>query len=93
MEDLLELDPANLENESRRNIQTNTRYLLTQIEKRLPDPEAVEGFINFLLRRCYLVAVSTPSQESAFRVFSVMNSRGLDLQHTDIRAGSANLNS
>lgn len=81
---LLDRDPAGLENESQRNIQANARYLYTQIEKRLPDPEAVEGFINFLLTRCYIVAVSTPSQESAFRVFSVMNSRGLDLQHTDI---------
>ena len=31
-----------------------------------------------------LVVVSTPNQESAFRVFSVMNSRGLDLLPTDI---------
>lgn len=84
LKELLALDAAGLENESRRNIQTNARYLLTQIEKRLPKPEDVESFVNFLLTRCYLVAVSTPSQESAFRVFSVMNSRGLDLQHTDI---------
>lgn len=82
--ELLELDAVSLENESRRNIQNNARYLLAQIEKRLTDSEAVARFINFLLTRCYLVAVSTPSQESAFRVFSVMNSRGLDLQHTDI---------
>ncbi|MBP3730639.1 MAG: DUF4357 domain-containing protein [Mailhella sp.] len=41
-------------------------------------------FSNFLLNRCYLVVVSTPSQASAFRVFSVMNSRGLDLLPTDI---------
>lgn len=84
LDDLLELDSGSLANESQRNIQTNARYLLAQIEKRLPDAESVEAFINFLLTRCYLVAVSTPSQESAFRVFSVMNSRGLDLQHTDI---------
>ena len=38
----------------------------------------------FLLQKCYLVAVSTPNQKSAFRIFSVMNSRGLDLQLTDI---------
>lgn len=36
------------------------------------------------MTRCFLVAVSTPNQESAFRVFSVMNSRGLDLLPTDI---------
>lgn len=36
------------------------------------------------MTRCFLVVVSTPNQESAFRVFSVMNSRGLDLLPTDI---------
>ena len=36
------------------------------------------------MQRCFLVAVSTPSQQSAFRVFSVLNSRGLDLLPTDI---------
>jgi len=38
----------------------------------------------FLIQRCYLVAVYTPSQQSAFRVFFVMNCRGLDLLPTDI---------
>ena len=41
-------------------------------------------FTQFILTRCFLVVVSTPNQESAFRVFSVMNSRGLDLLPTDI---------
>jgi len=39
---------------------------------------------EFIVTRCYLVAVSTPDQESAFRIFSVLNSRGLDLSATDI---------
>ncbi len=81
---LFELDPLSLDNESQQNIQTHAKYLLNEIETRLPTAEDVESFVNFVLTRCYLVAVSTPSQESAFRVFSVMNSRGLDLQHTDI---------
>ena len=46
--------------------------------------DIAESFVRFLLQRCFLVAVSTPNQQSAFRVFSVMNSRGLDLQPTDI---------
>lgn len=37
-----------------------------------------------MVQRCYLIAVCTPSQTSAHRVFSVMNSRGLDLLPTDI---------
>lgn len=36
------------------------------------------------MSRCFLVCVSTPTQTSAFRIFSVMNSRGLDLLPIDI---------
>lgn len=39
---------------------------------------------QFMVTRCYLVAVSTPDRESAFRIFGVLNSRGLDLTATDI---------
>jgi len=34
--------------------------------------------------RTYLVVVSTPSLDSAYRIFSVMNARGLDLTPADI---------
>jgi hypothetical protein len=36
------------------------------------------------MARTFLVVVSTPDLESAYRIFSVMNSRGLDLSPTDI---------
>ncbi|NHZ38571.1 DUF262 domain-containing protein [Massilia aquatica] len=39
---------------------------------------------QFIATRCYLVAVSTPDLDSAFRIFNVLNSRGLDLSATDI---------
>lgn len=42
------------------------------------------GFANALIHNAYLVAVSTPSRQSAFRVFSVLNNRGLDLFPSDI---------
>src|SRR5690606_23784256 len=48
------------------------------------DAKAANLFRSFLVQRGFLVAVSTPSQQSAFRVFSVLNSRGLDLLPTDI---------
>ena len=38
----------------------------------------------FIANRCYLVVVAASDQESAFRIFSVMNSRGLDLSAADI---------
>ena len=39
---------------------------------------------KFLLLRCYLVVVSATDHESAYRIFSVMNDRGLNLSPTDI---------
>lgn len=38
----------------------------------------------YVVQRCYLVVVAASDQESAFRIFSVMNSRGLDLSPADI---------
>lgn len=43
-----------------------------------------ERLAGFVLTRCFLVSVSTPDLESAYRIFSVMNSRGLDLSAGDI---------
>lgn len=84
-EKLLELEPAQLNNESQKNIQSNSKLLLNRLEKFFDsDTDKLCSFGAFLVQRCFLVAVSTPSQQSAFRVFSVMNSRGLDLQPTDI---------
>lgn len=85
LDELMGLDPAQLDNESQRNIQANARLFLQRVESAFTnDLQAVTEFGGFLMQRCFLVAVSTPSQQSAFRVFSVLNSRGLDLLPTDI---------
>ncbi len=84
LEKLIELDPASLANESQINIRANAAHFVKVVEDTFVDTDELQAFVTFLLTRCYLVAVSTASQESAFRVFSVMNSRGLDLQPTDI---------
>ena len=85
LDELLGLDPAQLDNESQRNIQANARLFLQRLEAAFgTDIQAATTFGGFLVQRCFLVAVSTPSQQSAFRVFSVLNSRGLDLLPTDI---------
>ncbi|MEP4921969.1 MAG: DUF262 domain-containing HNH endonuclease family protein [Roseibium sp.] len=85
LNELEKLDSTGLENEAQRNIQANTRYFRAAVFKAFADDEpALVRFIQFLLGRCFLVAVSTPNRDSAFRVFSVMNSRGMELQPTDI---------
>jgi uncharacterized protein DUF262 len=83
-EQLLSLDPAGLDNESQRNIQSNTRLILERLQSKFTDEDGLRSFGSFLVQRCFLVAVYTPSQQSAFRVFSVLNNRGLDLLPTDI---------
>ncbi len=81
---LLELDDKQLD-ESQRNIQSNSKYLLEALQEKFDDNhENLAEFTTFLIERCFLVAVSTCDEDSAFRIFSVMNSRGLDLQSTDI---------
>jgi hypothetical protein len=86
LDTLLALSDAELEkDESKLNIKKNADLLRKSVQMRFGnEPEKLLRFVTFLLQRCFLVAVSTPSQQSAFRVFSVMNSRGLDLQTTDI---------
>ena len=84
-DELLNLNEANLENEPQKNIQANSKCLLDCIDKSFEgDKEEIKKFVGFLVKRCFLVAVSTPNRKSAFRIFSVMNNRGLDLQPTDI---------
>ena len=60
---------------------------LTSLNPESQDTEAKANIIRnaqILQQSCYIVVVSTPSQQSAFRIFSVMNSRGMNLLATDI---------
>src|ERR1035437_2682288 len=85
LQELLALDPAQLDNESQCNIRRNAEVMLEKLNASFKgDTGRLCEFGAFLVQRCFLVAVSTPSPQSAFRVFSVLNSRGLDLLPTDI---------
>lgn len=39
---------------------------------------------QFIILNCFMVVVTTPDFDAAYRIFSVLNDRGLDLSHTDI---------
>ena len=84
LDELTNINPAILLNEAQRHIQKNCKILLEKIDKAFKSVDEIKAFGSFLVQRCFIVAVYTPSQQSAFRVFSVMNSRGLDLLPTDI---------
>ena len=81
---LIELTKAKTNNEAQKHIQENTALMLQKLNNTFSSEEALFTFVQFLMNRCFIVAVTTPSQESAFRVFSILNSRGLDLLPIDI---------
>ena len=79
-EKLIELSHA--DTDSRQNLRDNAKLFDAKI-KQLPSQEKTD-LAQFIVTRCYLVAVETPDLDSAYRIFSVLNSRGLDLSATDI---------
>ncbi|GAA0594278.1 DUF262 domain-containing protein [Caenispirillum bisanense] len=60
----------------------NARFFWKAVVEMTPDERL--RFSAFLMQRCFLVVVSASDQESAYRIFSVMNDRGLNLSATDI---------
>ncbi|MCC7570930.1 DUF262 domain-containing HNH endonuclease family protein [Candidatus Micrarchaeota archaeon] len=52
------------------------------------DNEKLFSFARYVNNKSYIVGVSTPNEDSAFRVFTVLNSRGLDLRPSDLLKAS-----
>lgn len=78
---LKDLNPASL-TDSRKNIRDVGLLFLNAAEKLLPQNRA--RLVRFAVLRCFLVVVSTPDFSSAYRIFTVLNNRGLNLTHADI---------
>lgn len=68
--------------DSRLRYRENATLLLGKA-KALP-PADLTALWQFLANDCSLVVISTPDLEAAYRIFSVLNNRGLDLAPIDI---------
>ncbi len=79
---LVKIDVKRLESISQLNLWANSVFLLARVQK-LPDATR-QRLAMYLLSRCVLVVVSSPDLDSAYRIFSILNNRGLDLSHSDI---------
>ncbi|MFI8006243.1 DUF262 domain-containing protein [Streptomyces sp. NPDC086010] len=79
---LLALNPHNLRTDAQRAVQDNARALNTALTSWSDDQRL--ALCKLMGVQTFLVAVSTPDLDSAHRIFSVMNSRGLDLSPADI---------
>lgn len=81
-EGLSDLDDANLGTDAQKAIRDNTAALLSRLVTWSDDKRL--RLASMLGTRTFLVVVSTPDLNSAHRIFSVMNARGLDLTPADI---------
>ncbi|MGR9150858.1 DUF262 domain-containing protein [Rhizobium leguminosarum] len=68
--------------DARARMVENASFLRDRL-KALSDEER-RRLTMYIAQRCYLVIVAASDQDSAFRIFSVMNSRGLDLSPADV---------
>ncbi len=70
--------------ESQKNIRDNTLGFLRELEKL--SQSQLQTLTQFIVNHCYLiiVTVSAPDLDSVYRIFSVLNSRGLNFSYSDI---------
>lgn len=68
--------------DSRRNFVANAKLFDSRLA--VLDSAGCDDFALFVANHTYLVMVSTQDIESAYRIFTVLNERGLDLTHSDI---------
>lgn len=82
-EGIQKLNIASLK-ESQQHIINNYNALLVKLDKCFNSESELLDFCGMLLDHCYVVVVCAASQKTAFRIFSVMNNRGMDLLPIDI---------
>lgn len=78
---LIELDVGSL-TDSRLNFCQNAK-VIHELLLDLSEPRR-ERLVRFILNQCVLIVVTSLDRDSAYRIFSILNDRGLDLSHTDI---------
>ena len=78
---LKDLNSATL-SDSRKNLKENALSFLNKLSTFSNDERF--RLAQFVIKRCFLVIVSTLDLDSAYQIFTVLNDRGLDLSLSDI---------
>lgn len=79
---LVEISDNLASTDAQRHLRDNARAL--RVELAAWAQEELQYLYKTMARRTFLVTVSTPDLNSAYRIFSVMNARGLPLSPSDI---------
>jgi hypothetical protein len=80
--DLPKLRDNELDSDAQRSIQANAKLIQEGLDGWTPERRLALG--QLLLQQTYLVVVSTADLASAYRIFNVLNTRGLDLSPADV---------
>ena len=80
LDDFLQSDPASF-SPSQRRIFENVKHLNSVLSNRSEDDR--NKLAKYVIANCFLVVVSAADEDSADRIFSVLNTRGLELSATD----------
>ncbi len=65
-----------------KNMRENALLFLSKLE--VLEESVRLRLAGFIVSRCYLIVVTTPDFASAYRIFSILNDRGMNLSHADI---------
>jgi hypothetical protein len=68
--------------DSQRRLRENARLFQSRLTTLSEDE--LTRLVSYIARYTFLVVVATQDFESAYRIFTVLNERGLDLTHSDI---------
>ena len=80
LESFLQSDPVSFSDSERRMFE-NVKHLHRELANR--GDEYRNNLAIYVIRNCFLVVVTASDEDSADRIFSVLNARGLDLSPTD----------
>ena len=81
VKDFVESSPKNL-SDAKKSILDNTKYLWKKLSEESED--RLLELSQFIVQHCYFVVIKASDRDSAHRIFSVLNARGLELLPTDI---------
>lgn len=79
---LVELSDNTPETDSQRGLRDNAKVIFDELNQL--DQDQLKELFRLIAGRAFLVTVSTSDLNSAYRIFSVMNARGLPLSPQDI---------
>ena len=85
IDSLLDVEANSLTPTSVRRIHDNARAMLDAlIDPEVLPPQETQNFVQYLMLQVSLIEVTTDSYQAAYRIFSVLNTRGVPLAATDI---------